>query len=449
MRSDDGTPVTIPAATLAPVRLQASQIAAAAGGALVGPDLAVTGAAIDSRAVEGGELFVPIIAERDGHDFLEAALEAGAAAYLTARPPVGGTAIVVGDTTAALTSLATWARSQVGATVVGITGSVGKTTVKDLLAAVLSRRGVVAASAGSFNNELGVPLTILNAPDAAEALVVEMGARGIGQIAELCAIAAPRIGVVTRVAAAHTELFGTLDDVARAKGELVEALPADGGVAVLNAEDARVAAMARRTSARVLLFGEGADVVAEDVALDAELRPSFHLQTPWGAADVALAARGMHQVSNALAAAGAALAAGASLDDVVVGLADAAVSRWRMELVRLPAGAVVLNDTYNANPASMRAALEALAALPATRRAAVLGIMAELGARSADEHAAVGELARSLGIRVIAIGTLDYGGDVVGGIDEAVAALGRLGDGDAVLVKGSRIAGLEALVARL
>src|ERR671917_56731 len=297
--------------------MRTSDVAAVTGGRLVGPDVTVSGAAIDSRLVSGGELFVPVVAERDGHDFVPAALAAGAAAYLTARGPVpqaeGATAGGGDETGRALTALGAHGRDLldggigggVDGRVVGITGSVGKTSVKDLLAAALAAGWRTTASAGAFNNELGVPLTPLGAPAGTQALVIEMGARGAGHVADLCAVARPTVGVVTRVAAVHTETFGTIDDVAKAKSELVAALPASG-VAVLNAADPRVAAMARRTDARVVRFGEGGDVRAEAVELDAELHPTFRLATPWGRADVRLAVRGLHMVDNALAAPAAA-----------------------------------------------------------------------------------------------------------------------------------------------
>ena len=432
------------------MRIRCSELAAAVGGRLEGPDVDVDGAAIDSRTVLPGQLFVPIVAERDGHDFVPAALGAGAAAYLTASAPVGGTAVVVDDTALALRAAGIEARRRLQGPVVGITGSVGKTSVKDLLAGVLRRRRVVAASERSFNNELGGPITLLGAPDGTEATVVEMGARGIGHIAELCEIAAPTIGVVTRVAAAHTEAFGSLEAIARAKGELVEALPADG-TAVLYTGDRRVANMASRTHARVLAFGPRGDVVAEAIALDDELRPRFSLRTPWGDVDdVHLATRGLHQVDNALAATAAALACGLDVTEVAEGLAAAELSPWRMELVVAPDGTRVLNDAYNANPTSVEAALRSLAVLDVAHRHAVLGVMAELGALHDEEHARIGALARDLGVRVVAVGTSAYGAEVVvPGVDEAVTALGALGAGHAVLVKGSRVAGLEAVVDEL
>jgi UDP-N-acetylmuramoyl-tripeptide--D-alanyl-D-alanine ligase len=409
--------------------------------------------------VAGGELFVPVVAERDGHDFVPAALSAGAAAYLTAREPVAGpsgdapaTAVRVADTGAALDALGRHARSLLPDRVVGVTGSVGKTSVKDLLVAVLASRWQASGNVRSFNNELGVPLTLLNAPTGTEALVVEMGARGIGHVKALCDLASPTVGVVTRVAAVHTETFGTVDDVARAKGELVEALPpaADGGVAVLNAEDPRVAAMADRTAARVLTFGSGGDVRAERVELDDDLVPTFRLVGPTGHAEARLAIRGTHMVTNALAAAAAGLGLGLSVDEVVAGLGLASLSPWRMDLARLPSGARVLNDAYNANPTSMAAALDALLALRASRRVAVLGPMAELGATSAADHAAVGDRARRLGVEVVGYGTDAYGGRAVAADPAAVlAAVGPLGPGDAVLLKGSRVAGLEVVAAAL
>lgn len=429
-----------------------SDIAQAVGGRLSGPDTTVSGASIDSRSLEPGQLFVPVVAERDGHDFIPAALEAGAAGYLSSAEPVDGSAVVVEDTVVALAGLGRYVRTlldgdeQSPFPVIGVTGSVGKTSVKDLVAAVLAADRPTWASERSFNNELGVPLTILNAPAGTQALVLEMGARGEGHIKHLCDVAMPTVGVVTRVAAVHTELFGTIDDVARAKGELVEALP-DQGLAVLNAGDIRVAGMAERTSAQVVTFGEGGDVRAQDIALDDELRASFRLVSPWGSTDVRLgAARGLHMVENALAGAAVALGSEVPLDVVAEGLARAPLSPWRMELLRSPAGGLILNDAYNANPTSVAAALRSLAALPARRRVAVLGLMAELGATSEDEHRAIGDLARDLGIEVVAFDVPAYGGLLVRELDEAGQAVGDVDEGVAVLVKGSRVAGLERLL---
>jgi UDP-N-acetylmuramoyl-tripeptide--D-alanyl-D-alanine ligase len=247
----------------------------------------------------------------------------------------------------------------------------------------------------------------------------------------------------------HTELFGSIEEVALGKGELVEGLPPDG-VAVLNAEDERVRAMADRTTADVLTFGRDlGDVRAERVHLDDELRAHFTVRTPSGGAEVVLPVRGEHNVANACAAVAVALALDVGLEDAVAGLADARLSPWRMELLRTPSGARVLNDAYNANPASVAAALRALAALDAGRRTAVLGVMAELGDHHAVEHANIGALAERLEIRLVAVATPAYGGEQVADLDEALAVLGELQADDAVLVKGSRVAGLEVLAARL
>jgi len=427
------------------VRTATSEVARITGGHLEGPDATVDGASIDTRAMRPGGLFVPVVAERDGHDFIGAALDAGAGAYLTTRSPQGGTAIVVEDTSAALSALGQWARQQLDGPVVGITGSAGKTSTKDLLGAVLAAARPTVVSERSFNNELGVPLTLFNADDGTEAAVLEMGARGFGHIAWLCALARPTVGVVTNVAAAHTEMFGDLDGVAKAKGELVESLP-ETGTAVLNADDERVLAMAPRTSARVVTFGvDAGDVRADDVSVDDELRASFTLRTPWGDADVRLDARGLHQAGNAAAAAAAALAVDVPLADVVKALQSAPMSPWRMEVTRTKQGALLINDAYNANPASTRAALHALKAAPAKRRIAVLGPMLELGTLADDEHRDVAMLAERLRIRVIAVGAPAYEAEDVASIEEALTLLGDLDEGDAVLVKASRAAGLEKL----
>ena len=429
--------------------MSASEVARAVGGRLVGPDVAVAGASIDSRTVMPGELFVPVVAERDGHDFIDHAVAAGATAYLTSKSPRGGTAVVVEDTAAALAELGRHARSQFDGPVVGITGSVGKTSVKDMAAAAIGTDRPTHASPMSFNNELGVPLTLVNRPEDAEAVVVEMGARGMGHIAWLCSLTAPTVGVVTAVGAAHTELFGTVEAVAAAKGELVESLDRSG-VAVLNADQPLVAAMAGRTKAAVLTFGRAeGEVRASGVSVDDGLCPRFRLETPHGQADVALAVCGEHMVDNALAAAAAALAVGVGLEDIAVGLASATLSPWRMEVTTLASGAVLINDAYNANPMSMAAALRSLAQVNRSRRVAVLGIMAELGDRTAAEHAAIGTLARELGIEVIPVATADYGLSPVDDATAAVAALGLLDADTAVLVKASRAAGLEAVAAAL
>lgn len=443
------------------MRWTLQEIADATKGKLEGVGLAdglpeeiiVSGVSIDTRTLQPGELFVAIRSERDGHDFASAATEAGASALLVERSTgAGRLEVVVADTASALLDIGRAARSRLDIPVVGITGSVGKTSTKDMAAAALSAGRRTVASPRSFNNELGLPLTLANSPADAEAVVLEMGARGPGHIALLCDVASPSIGVVTAVAAAHTEMFGDLDGVARAKGELVESLPSDGA-AVLNADDFRTRAMASRTAAQVILYSaEGrpeAAVAAENVVLDDDLRPSFDLRSPWGRARVRLEARGVHQVGNALAALAVAAAVGVDLGQAVKALEGAALSPLRMEVSRTPEGGAVINDAYNANPASMAAALRALAALPATRRIAVLGQMAELGATSQQEHRAIADLAGELGIEVLAVGTDQYGVAALSGPEDVVARLGRIRSGTAVLVKASRVAALERVATRL
>ncbi len=412
----------------------------------MGPDVAIDGVSFDTRSLLPGQLFVPLVAERDGHDFIAAALERGATAYLTARPAQGGTAIEVPDTLAALMQLAARQRGGYAGPLIGVTGSVGKTSTKDLARAAIGATRRVWANERSFNNDQGLPTTILNAPDDTEVMVLEMGMRGFGEIARLCDIARPTIGVVTRVAEAHSDRVGGIDGVARAKAELVQALPADG-VAVLNVDDARVARMASLTDAEVVLYGEAehAHVRAVDIVLDDAARASFRVVTRWAEVPVQLGVSGRHMVSNALAALACTEVVGGSLYAGAAALATAGLTAMRMEVLRTPAGGTVLNDSYNANPTSMRAALDALASLPAARRRAVLGLMAEISDPEL-EHRGVLDYAVRLGIEVIAYGTDLYGIEPVA---DPVAALGSVAGGEAVLVKGSRVMGLERVAAAL
>ncbi|MEZ5343210.1 MAG: UDP-N-acetylmuramoyl-tripeptide--D-alanyl-D-alanine ligase [Acidimicrobiales bacterium] len=342
-------------------------------------------------------------------------------------------------------------RLRLPAPAIGVTGSVGKTSVKHMIAAATSAAARTHANAASFNNELGLPLTLANAPDDTQVTVVEMGARGIGHIRDLCEIARPTIGVVTKVALAHSELFGSIEGVAAAKGELVEALPPDG-VAVLHAGDPHVRSMASRSVADVIFYGDPrADVYASDVHFDELLRGRFVVTTPAGSADVRLAVSGAHMVDNAVGAIAAGTAAGLDLASLVAGLERAVISRWRMEIDRTASGGIVINDAYNANPTSMRAALAALSALDVARRVAVVGVMAELGEEGPAEHLAIADEALAAGIDVIAVNAPAYGPRVrhVSDAVAAIAAVARVGDGDAVLVKGSRSAGLEQIAAIL
>jgi UDP-N-acetylmuramoyl-tripeptide--D-alanyl-D-alanine ligase len=425
------------------MRFTTDELAELTGGRVHGSATEIVGATQDSRDVEPGRLFVPLIAERDGHDFIDRALAAGASAYLTSRPPSAGTAIAVDDTYEALRSIGLGARRRIVGHVIGITGSVGKTSTKDLLVSILSQSSRAHASQRSFNNEIGVPLTLINAPDDTEVAVIEMGSRGVGHIAELCAIAEPTIGLITTIAGAHTEEFGSVETIALAKGELIEALPADG-LAVLNADVPLALQIATRSAAPVLTFGQSAsaDVRFRDIALDGDLRATFTIDSDWGSFAVTPATRGAHLVANATASAAVALWLGHSPEEVQAGLASAPLSPWRMEVVRSSGGATIINDTYNANPTSMRGALDSLAAMSARRRIAILGYMAELGDSEGVDHREIAAYAAKLGIEVIAVGTELYGLPVA---DDAVAAVGWLGPGDALLVKGSRSAGLESV----
>lgn len=422
---------------------------------VVGPDVEIDGASFDSRDLRSGQMFVALVAERDGHDFVAGAVDAGAAACLVSRELAADvasrtTSIVVPDTSVALMDAARWARGRfpAGTMAVGITGSVGKTSTKDLVAAAISSTLRTVANPRSYNNEQGLPVTILNAPIDTEVLVLEMGMRGFGQIDLLCRIARPAIGIVTRVGEAHTSKVGGLDGVAQAKGELVEALPSFGA-AILNADDERVLAMRSRTNARVLTYGESADADVRierlDVGSYGEAR--FTARTPSGSIDVKLAIPGRHMASNAAAAIAAGVVLGVPLDAVSEGMASASLSPHRMSIVRSSNGATIVDDSYNANPTSMEAALGTLAGLPATRRVAVLGVMAELD-DEVEAHGRIAALAAEMGIEVIAVGTDAYGIPAVT-IDEAAERIVALDDSAAVLVKGSRVAGLERLVERL
>jgi UDP-N-acetylmuramoyl-tripeptide--D-alanyl-D-alanine ligase len=435
------------------MRFMAADVANATGGKVVGQNAHLDGVSFDSRTLRPGQLFVPIVAERDGHEFIDDAVARGAGAYLTAREPQGRrTAIVVADTLAALMELGRFGRARLDATtngrVVGITGSVGKTSTKDFAHAALSASLRTASSDKSFNNDQGLPTTILNAPDDTEALVVEMGMRGFGEIARLCSIARPHIGVVTAVAAAHTERVGGLDGVAKAKGELVEALPSSG-TAILNADDARVVQMASRTAASVLTYGVSAtaDVAMTSHTVDDAGYVTMSVASPWGSVDVRVPAPGAHMASNALAALAIAGVCGVSMDDAARGLESAQLSPMRMETHVTIHGATVVADCYNANPASVAAALHTLAKMRAARRVAILGVMAEL-ADAKIEHERIAALARELGVEVFAVGTDLYGAPVIE-IEAAVQMLDELGADAVALVKGSRVARLERVVSAL
>ena len=469
------------------IDLSIAQIADIVGGRLadITPDQAaetrVTGTVeFDSRAVTPGGLFLALPGARsDGHDFAAAAVCAGAVAVLAARP-VGVPAIVVapepavdsaasvlehdtdGSGAAVLAALARLAAAvsaelvDGGLTIVGITGSSGKTSTKDLLAAVLAPLGEVVAPPGSFNNELGHPWTVLRATESTDYLVLEMSARHPGNIAELASIAPPSIAVVLNVGTAHLGEFGSREAIAATKAELPQAVPSSG-VVILNVDDTAVAAMADQTAARVVRVGRtaGADVWAGPVTLDALARPRFTMHAAESQIDIALAVHGDHQVSNSLCAAAVALECGASMEQVAHALAAAGpVSKHRMQVATRGDGVTVINDAYNANPDSMQAGLKALVWMAREggekrRSWAILGEMAELGETAGSYHQAIGELAAELGVEVVGVGAaaraygpVAWAADATAAVEEARSIVRP---GDAVLVKASRAVGLEGI----
>ncbi|MEH0842429.1 UDP-N-acetylmuramoyl-tripeptide--D-alanyl-D-alanine ligase [Micromonospora sp. CPCC 205711] len=444
------------------IPLSLAEVASAVDGRLVGadPDARVTGPVeFDSRKVTGGALFVAFPGEKvDGHDYAAGAVAAGAVAVLGTREVPGVPMVLVDDALAAMGRLARAVVDRLPQlTVIGLTGSSGKTTTKDLIAQLAVRLGPTVAPPGSFNNELGHPYTALQATAQTRYLVMEKGARGVGHVRYLCDVVPPRISVVLNVGVAHIGEFGSVENIALAKGELVEALPADG-LAVLNADDPLVDAMASRTSARVVRYGEAerADVRAVDVIMDDRGRAAYTLVTPEGTASVRLGLTGRHQVSNSLAAAAVARELGMPLGELAVALGELGlVSTRRMDVFDRPDGVTVIDDSYNANPASMAVALRALVGMRRGGRTfAALGYMAELGAFEDEGHREVGRLAAELGVdRLLVVGepaapmhegataVSDWGGGSVLLTDQAAAVevlRSELRPGDVVLVKGSR-----------
>jgi UDP-N-acetylmuramoyl-tripeptide--D-alanyl-D-alanine ligase len=447
------------------VKLSPQEIAAALGAEVVvegepGPPRRATN---DSTQTGPGDLFFGLRGERrDGGEFAPAAIEAGAWGVVVGKKvrrtflPDSDTNVrrtgwvfVVEDPLAAMQSLARAWRRALGARVLGVTGSVGKTSVKDIARTLLP--GKVHANSENFNNEIGLPLTILEAPDDTETLVLEMAMRGRGQIAELAAIAEPEVAVITNVGPVHVELLGSVEAIAAAKAEILDDLPPDG-TAVAPAEAGELEPHLGRAP-RQLRFGPGGDVEATEVRVEDGVTEAL-VATPAGAQRFHFPFTEAHNLSNALAA----IAAGVALGDELDGMADRAASigfsRFRGERLELPGGIVLVNDCYNANPVSMRAALDHLATLEAPRTVAVLGEMGELGPGSTDYHREVGEHARAQGIDfVIGVGlpARDYGPDelVADPAEAAELLAARLEPGDAVLVKGSRSAGLEAVAERL
>jgi UDP-N-acetylmuramoyl-tripeptide--D-alanyl-D-alanine ligase len=435
------------------------------------PAAEVTGPlAFDSRTVALGGLFACLKGEHtDGHDHAVDAVRAGAVAVLATRP-VGIPAIVVPDVLAAMSDVARSVAARLtGATVIAITGSAGKTTTKDLLLQILQRIGPTVATEKSFNNEIGLPVTVCRADSTTRHLILEMGARGRGHIDQLCAVAPPRISTVLCVGTAHVGEFGSRQAIADAKAEILQALPhaSDGGIAVLNADDPLVRAMADRTDARTILVGKAQDahVRIADVALDEAGRPRFSLSTDQGTLGVQLRLHGEHHVANAGAAAALALAAGADLETIAATLSEAEpLSSGRMQVTERPDGVTVINDAYNASPDSMRAALGTLATMARGRRTiAVLGEMKELGHDTRPIHEDIGRQAAASGVdHLIAVGaqdaqamanaanaegaTADHLPDKAG-IPPLLDSL--LEPGDILLIKGANALGLETIARQI
>jgi UDP-N-acetylmuramoyl-tripeptide--D-alanyl-D-alanine ligase len=443
--------------------MRLSAVALWTRGRLHGADTDVTSFAIDTRRIQQGDLFVALPGEHvDGHDFVAAAAEKGAAAALVTRPVnVDLPQVIVNDTQLALGDLASAVRAQNNKVrVIGITGSNGKTTVKTLTASILSRHGRTHVNAGNYNNELGMPLTLLAMPEDTDYAVLEMGAGKPGDIDYLAAIARPDIGLVNSIAAAHLERMGTIEGVAETKGALYQSLPADG-VAIINADDERFAGFfaGLAGSRRVLRYALdhradiGADIVEERID-----GTHFVLSTPHGDGDVHLPLAGRHNVANALAAAAIASALDVPVETIVEGLEQVPHVAGRLNLEPMPGDWTLIDDSYNANPGSAAAAIETLA-LARGERWLILGDMAELGTDTLKMHAATGKLAHDRGIeRLLATGVKSAAAVEAFGAgaqhfatQEALieAACAQIHEGVTVLVKGSRSSGMERVVAAM
>lgn len=431
---------------------------------LVGPDLGFAGVSTDTRALRARELFVALRGPSfDGHAFVPVAAERGAAGAVVERPLEAGLpCLQVDDSLAALGAMAADWRSRFTLPVIAVTGSFGKTTVKEMMAAITATRGEVLATRGNLNNEIGLPLTLFGLDQRHRAAVLEMGANHAGEIARLAAIGRPTVGVVTAAGPVHLEGFGSLEGVARAKGELFAGLP-DDGVAIINLDDPfaplwrELAGARRRVGFGLTAEAEfRAEQVRQSLDADGPLL-EFRLVTPDGAADVRLALPGRHNVVNALAAAAATWAAGWSRDEIVAGLARVSGVEGRMSLRKARSGALIIDDSYNANPTALRAAIDYATALPGETWL-VLGDMRELGDASARLHAAAGEYARRRGVaRLFALGPESVAAVTAFGagrhFDDAAALAAALDAelpaGVNLLVKGSRSMRLETVIERL
>lgn len=450
------------------MRYSLADAAKATQGTTTAPQLMFNGVSTDTRTLKPGNLFVAIKGENfDGHDYIGQAMSAGACAVVTSRQ-VDAPHVLVDDTLAALGQLAAFHASMLSARVIGVTGSSGKTSTKDLLAQVLSTFGETLAPPGSFNNEIGLPSTVLAATKDTDFLVLEMGMRGLGHISYLCSIAQPEVGILLNVGSAHVELLGSADAIAQAKSEIIRDLPAHG-VAVLFADDARVLNLRTQTNAQIITFGESkdADIRIADLEIDRNGRPTVAFEYKDRTHSVSLQLTGEHQAFNAAAVIAACVGLGLDFDAVCAALSNATnISKWRMEVTNFPGDITVINDSYNANPESMRAGLKALKAMSQGRRSwAVLGEMRELGDQSLAAHDELGRLCVRLDVnKLVAIGTagkiIQMGaaqegswGDEAQHVSTPAAAVAVLKSevksGDVIFIKASRAVGLESVASEL
>jgi UDP-N-acetylmuramoyl-tripeptide--D-alanyl-D-alanine ligase len=447
--------------------IRANQVVEACRGELLSgdPETKITGVSTDTRTLEPGDLFFALTGESsDGHKFLADALSRGASGVVVSRKVESRRlAIRVDDTLLALGDLAAFYRSKFAPVVVGVTGSVGKTTTKEMIAAVAAAKGLVLKSAGNFNNEIGVPLTLFELSRKHKTAVIEMAMRGPGQIDYLARIARPSIGVITNIHMSHIELLGSLDAIADAKGELLDSLPSDGA-AILNADDDYFDYLRRRSNTRVISFGESesADVRAVSAGLDAKGCCAFEVRTPTGSFDVRIPVPGEHNIKDALAAIAVGEVLGICHENMREALAGYSPPEKRSNVIPTRSGVVVLDDTYNASPASVLSALKTLKMMEGGRKIAVLGDMLELGEHALNAHLEVGKAAKEHGVDVlVAVGQLaklisrgarDAGLPVesVSEYDDSWQAArelpAKLRERDVVLVKGSRAMKMERVV---
>ena len=432
--------------------ITASEVASVAHGTLVGLDCEASGIAFDSRSLRRGEAFVALGGDADGHDYLSSAAAAGAPFAIVRRGKSidALTCIEVDDCDAALTALGRHCRERLTATldgrVIGITGSVGKTSTKDLVLAVLRSQFMNAhGPEKSLNNDIGVPVTIINSPEACDALVLEMGMRGFGEIARLCEVGHPQIGVITEVGDAHGERVGGVAGVIRAKAELLQALP-ESGIAIVNSDSVNAMKTVHNISAHVVTFGssETASVRFEIVSVDERGCCTVRFTAENQSAVGVVPLPGTHMASNAAAAVSVGISCGIGIGRCVEALANVQSAPQRMQWMTGPRGLRILDDSYNANPVSVAAALRTIAETPAARRCAVLGVMAEV-TDSAAAHQEIAALCRQLGIELLSLETDLYGTSAMT-VTQIVAALSELDSNNVVVVKGSRMAATERVV---